>query len=162
MVGTKLLCNLLCLQTAGHHSCWRVNPQIVTCNTTCCSTAVISVNGTNANQKVVAYCDSNFAGDTSDLISTYGCASMLYGAAFDLTSKKQEKVAHSRFEAEYVAASLTAKEALWVQKLMADCDLTGPFTIYIDNTAALKDAQSRGSGTPLAIGTLVCTTTSSV
>lgn len=104
---------------------------------------MVSENGTNGNLKVVAYCDSNFAGDKTDSISTYGYAFMLYGAAFDWTSKKQEKVAHSTYEAEYVAASLTTKEALWVRKLMADCDLKGPITIHIDNQGALRDAQTR-------------------
>jgi hypothetical protein len=89
----------------------------------------------------VVYCDSNFAGDKEDSLSTYGYAFMLNGAAVSWTSRKQSKVAHSTFEAEYVAASLTSREALWISKLMADLDLPGPLTIWMDNTAALAQAQ---------------------
>jgi hypothetical protein len=72
---------------------------------------------------MVVYCDSNFAGDKEDSLSTYGYAFMLNGAAVSWTSRKQSKVAHSTFEAEYVAASLTSREELWISKLMADLDL---------------------------------------
>ena len=53
------------------------------------------------------------------------------------TSKKQDKIAKSTADAEFVAASKTTDEALWFNKLLADCDLPRPMKMFIDNTAAL-------------------------
>jgi hypothetical protein len=92
----------------------------------------------NNGLKMEAYSDSNWAGDKDDSISTYGYVFKLNGAAVSWRSKKQDKVAHSTAEAEYVAASHTSKEALWLLKLMADTDMKGPITIHMDNKAALS------------------------
>lgn len=89
-------------------------------------------------RQLVAYSDSNFAGDREDSISTYGFTFQYNGAAVAWRSKKQDGVAHSTAEAEYVAASNTSREARWFRKLMADCDISGPITVCMDNTAALK------------------------
>ena len=91
----------------------------------------------NNGLQVTVFCDSNHAGDKADSQSTYGGAFMMNGAAFCWTSRKQSKVAHSTAEAEFLAASLISKEALWILKLMADLDLKGPLTIFMDNTCAL-------------------------
>lgn len=90
---------------------------------------------------MIGYVDSNYAGDKYDFLSTYGFAFKLNGAAVSWTSKKQGKVAHSTGDAEYVAASLASKEALWLRKLMADCDIKGPLTLYCDNTLAISLAK---------------------
>lgn len=96
----------------------------------------------NHGLNVIAYCDSNFAGDREDSISTYGYVFMLNGAAVTWTSKKQDKVAHSTAEAEYVAASHASREAAWFRKVKTDLDLPpGPITIMMDNQTALQQVK---------------------
>lgn len=83
-----------------------------------------------------AYSDANF-GDKEDAIASYGYAFTLNGAAVHSASKKQDKIAKSTSEAEFVAASFTTREALWMNKLLADCSLPRPVTVYMDNTTAM-------------------------
>ena len=92
----------------------------------------------NNGLTMFGYSDSNFAGDTDDSISTYGYCFKLNGAVVSWTSRKHDKVARNTAEAEYVAASHSTREALWLNKLLHDCDLKPPITIYMDNTSALK------------------------
>lgn len=93
--------------------------------------------------RMVAYCDSNF-GDKEDSISTYGYCFIINGAAVSWTSRKQDRVARSTADAEYVALSHTTREALWMNKLMQELDLPKPITIFADNTTALKYAKDNG------------------
>lgn len=98
----------------------------------------------NNGLNMVAYSDSNFAGDKEDSISTYGYCFILNGVAVSWCSKKQDRVARSTADAEYVAASHTTREALWMNKLLFDCDLPRPITVMMDNTTALKQAKEHG------------------
>ena len=59
------------------------------------------------------YCDSDYAEDETDCRSVTGYTFMLSGAAISWASRKQPTVAHSSTEAEYMAASDAAKEAIW-------------------------------------------------
>ena len=62
---------------------------------------------------------------------------IINGAAVNWSSRKQEKVAKSTAEAEFVAASKTTDEALWMNKLMFDLSLSKPISVHMDNTAAI-------------------------
>lgn len=59
------------------------------------------------------YCDSDYAEDETDRRSVTGYSFILCGAAISWASRKQPTVAHSSTEAEYMAASDAAKEAVW-------------------------------------------------
>ena len=62
------------------------------------------------------------------------------GATVSWRSKKQPSVALSTAEAEYMALSAAAQEALWMKQLLVDLDvkIETPMTIYEDNQAAIS------------------------
>ena len=55
-------------------------------------------------------------------------------------SKRQSCTAQSTVEAEYVAASETAKEAVWIKRILPELQLNteGPITIYCDNQGTIQ------------------------
>lgn len=69
-----------------------------------------------------------------------GYAFLIDGGAISWSSRKQELVTLSTAEAEYVAATHAAKEAIWLRKLIGELfpHLIIPTTLYCDNQAALK------------------------
>ena len=69
---------------------------------------------------LVGYTDSDWAGDKDTRRSTLGYIFTLYGGAISWKSSKQSLVATSSTEAEYIACSDGAKEALWLRRLMLE------------------------------------------
>ena len=69
-----------------------------------------------------------------------GYAFLFDGGAISWLSRKQEIVTLSTAEAEYVAATHAAKEAIWLRRLLSELlsPLTSPTTIHCDNQAAIK------------------------
>jgi len=69
-----------------------------------------------------------------------GHAFLIDGGAVSWSSHKQELITLSTAEAEYVAAMHTAKEALWLQRLVFELfpSLQAPTILYCDNQAALR------------------------
>lgn len=59
-------------------------------------------------------------------------------------SKRQEVIALSTTEAEYVAVSAAACQCLWLRKLMEDCDLKteGATIIWCDNKSTIAIAKN--------------------
>jgi hypothetical protein len=86
------------------------------------------------------YCDSDWAEDDTDRRSVTGYAFLLCGAPISWASRKQTTVAHSSTEAEYMAASDAAKEAVWWRSFLADLELgsSGATTILSDNQGSIK------------------------
>lgn len=68
----------------------------------------------------LGYCDTASAGNVNDRRSTSGQAFFLHGGAVSWQSKKQQSIAQSSTEAEYVALASTAKKALWLCALLDD------------------------------------------
>jgi len=66
------------------------------------------------------YSDADWARDSSDRKSTSGYLFTLKGASISWMSKKQDTVALSSTEAEYIATTHAAKEALWLRGLLHD------------------------------------------
>jgi transposase InsO family protein len=88
---------------------------------------------------LVGYCDADFAGDLDTRRSTTGYVFTLNGGAVAWASKRQPTVAVSTTEAEYIAAALAIREALWLRQLLAD--LGQPHkTVQMcaDNQSAIK------------------------
>jgi len=71
------------------------------------------------------------------------------GGAVSWSSKKQELVTLSTTEAEYVAATHAAKEAVWLCSLISkifaplEITLTNPTTLHSDNQSAIALAHGR-------------------
>ncbi|XP_073119684.1 secreted RxLR effector protein 161-like [Henckelia pumila] len=95
--------------------------------------------------KLEGYSDSSFQSDVNDSKSTSGFIFMLNGGAVSWKSSKQDTVADSTTEAEYIAASDVAKEAVWMRNFIQELDVVpcavDPVPIYCDNTGAVAQAK---------------------
>jgi len=99
------------------------------------------------NTKLAAYSDADWAGDSSDARSTSGSVIKLGGAAVSWESTKQSNVALSSTEAEYIAASETAREIVWFRVLLAEIGKAqaAPTPLRIDNETAIRMALEDGN-----------------
>jgi hypothetical protein len=69
--------------------------------------------------RLQGYTDSDWAGSAVDRLSTLGCFFSLGSTMISWFSRKQASVALSTIETEYIATSVTSREAVWLQKLLA-------------------------------------------
>jgi hypothetical protein len=70
--------------------------------------------GTPGGTELLRYIDADWASDVNDRKSTLGIVFMLGRAAISWGSKKQNLVALSSTEAEYITVAHAAKEAMWL------------------------------------------------
>ena len=86
------------------------------------------------------FTDSDYAGDSDDRKSTSGYVFMMGSAAISWCSKKQPIVTLSTTEAEYVAATACACQAIWLRNILEELHFQqeGATTIYCDNSSAIK------------------------
>jgi len=83
---------------------------------------------------VTAFCDADYAGDTKDMKSTSGNIILMGNSPICWTSKKQNIVATSTAEAEYVSTTLCAKKVLWIRNILKELfNFRKPITLYTDN-----------------------------
>ncbi|XP_019438963.1 PREDICTED: uncharacterized protein LOC109344664 [Lupinus angustifolius] len=68
----------------------------------------------------VGYSDSYWCGDKEDRKSTSGYVFFMFGALVSWISKKQDVVALSTREAEYIAACNATCQGLWLTSLIAE------------------------------------------
>ena len=68
-----------------------------------------------SNFELIGYSDSEFAGDVGDRKSTSGHIFFFGGMAISWSSQKQSIVTLSSCEAEYIAATGAARQALWIK-----------------------------------------------
>ena len=96
-------------------------------------------------EKVYGYSDASYAQDKDDRKSTGGYTFLMNGGAISWKSSKQKSVAMSSCEAEYVALSEAAKEAMWLISLTMNVKknkLLEPLIIYEDNQSSIKIAKN--------------------
>ena len=90
---------------------------------------------------VNGYTDASFQSDKDDFLSQSGYVFCLNGVAVSWKSSKQSIVADLTTEAEYIAASDAAKEAVWIKKFITNLEvvpsITNPVDIYCDNNGAI-------------------------
>ena len=92
-----------------------------------------------ADTSLKVYGDADYAGDLEGRRSTSGFVFVLSGGAVAWASKLQSTVALSTQEAEYIAAALVTREALWMNHILTPMRLAkAPVVIQTDNQAALK------------------------
>ncbi|BFG35093.1 hypothetical protein CerSpe_213670 [Prunus speciosa] len=99
------------------------------------------VYGGNLELLVEGYTDLDFKSDVDDRKSTYGYVFILNGGAISWRCCKQSTTVDSTTEAEYVAASEAAKEAIWMRKFITELgvvpNIESPVILYCDNNGAI-------------------------
>ncbi|KAL5583478.1 hypothetical protein UlMin_015920 [Ulmus minor] len=86
------------------------------------------------------FTDSDYAGDLDDRRCTSGYVFMLGSTAVSWSSKKQPIVTLSTAEAEFVAATSCACQAIWLRKILEELKFkqTDSTQIFCDNSSAIK------------------------
>ncbi|GJW39503.1 retrotransposon protein, putative, ty1-copia subclass, partial [Tanacetum coccineum] len=101
-----------------------------------------------AELRVDCYCDTGFETDRDDTKSQTGYIFILNGGAVDWKSSKQSTTAMSDTEAEYIASSKAAMEAVWIRKFISGLGIVPtinkPIRMFCDNSAALQFANEPG------------------
>ena len=100
--------------------------------------------GASNDLNLQIFVDADWGGELDTRKSTTGWVAMLAGAAISWSSKRQKSNALSTMEAEYIAASAAAQEAIWLRNFILELNLPAPVMtdskvpILIDNDAALR------------------------
>lgn len=93
-------------------------------------------------EQLTGYVDSDWAGDIDDRVSRTGYIFKLASAPIAWESRKQQSVALSSTEAEYMALTEATKEAVYIRKILNESGIydnsEDPTTIYCDNQGAGK------------------------
>ncbi|CAM8889644.1 unnamed protein product [Rhodiola kirilowii] len=93
--------------------------------------------------RLEGFTDADFAGDRTDRKSTYGMAQFLGSCLVSWGSKKQNSVALSTAEAEYIAAAACCAQILWLRNQLSDFNLHfEQVPIFCDNTSAISIAKN--------------------
>ena len=88
---------------------------------------------------LTCYSDANFAGYKVDRKSTSGTCHFLDHSLVSWFSKKQNSVALSTTEAEYIAAGNCCAQALWMKQIVRDYDINlEQIHINCDNTSPIN------------------------
>ena len=91
------------------------------------------------NMKLTGYTDAD-GSMAEDRHAISGYAFLIHGGAVSWSAKRQEIIALSTMEAEYVAITHAVKEALWLRSLifqLFELDLE-PTTLFSDNKSAIE------------------------
>ena len=91
------------------------------------------------NSELIGYSYSDFAGDIGDRKSTSGYIFLLSGMAISWSPQKQNIVVLSSCEAEYIAATAAACQALWMNCLIGELMNNGEMKVkmMVDNQSAI-------------------------
>ncbi|KMQ92933.1 integrase core domain protein [Lasius niger] len=104
----------------------------------------IEYRSSGSESKLVGFSDADYAGDLETRRSTTGYLFSLASGPVTWSSRRQKIVTLSTTEAEYIAASSAAKEAVWLRNLLDEvgyrCD--SPTVLYVDNQSAIKIAKN--------------------
>nr|AAZ28935.1 polyprotein [Phanerochaete chrysosporium RP-78] len=97
--------------------------------------------------EVVGYSDADWGANPDDQKSISGYVFLLGGAPVCWASRKQKSVALSSMEAEYMAGSTAASQALWCRMLLEELGFAqpNPTLLYMDNQSALALARNTGT-----------------
>lgn len=90
-----------------------------------------------------AFSDSDYANDIGDRKSTSGHILKVFGSTVMWSSKKQQTIALSSTEAEYVAMAAATQDVMWLKGLLNDMKIeTDAIPIYEDNQGAIFMAKN--------------------
>ena len=95
---------------------------------------------TTRKSRLIGFSDSDYAGDLDDRKSTYGSVFIISSGAVSWSLNKQQIVALSTTEAEFVAAASSSCQAVWLQRMLGVLhnQQQGPILIYCDNVSTIK------------------------
>lgn len=98
----------------------------------------------SGNNVVTGFTDSDLTGDLDDRRSTGGMCFYLNDNLITWVSQKQRCVALSSCEAEFMAATAAACQAIWIQNILSQITGVGtsPVVLFIDNKSALDLAKN--------------------
>ncbi|KAJ9561274.1 hypothetical protein OSB04_006434 [Centaurea solstitialis] len=103
------------------------------------------IGGSEDEISVTGYTDASFQTDKDDFKSQSGYVFTLNGGAISWKSSKQDTIADSTTEVEYIASSDAAKEAIWLRNFISDlrvvASISRPVDIYCDNSGAVAQAK---------------------
>ncbi|XP_073153875.1 secreted RxLR effector protein 161-like [Henckelia pumila] len=91
------------------------------------------------DNSLIGYTDSDWAGSIDDRKSTSGYVLCIGTKPIFWSSKKQKTVALSSVEAEYIAATDAACEAIWLRRILKNLEQESksPTKIFCDNMSAI-------------------------
>ena len=92
------------------------------------------------NDKLVVFTDSDYVGDLEDRKSTSVYVFMLSSGAVSWSSGKQPVVSLSTTEAEFIAATSCACQAVWMRRILEKLSHTqgNCTTVFCDNSSTIK------------------------
>jgi hypothetical protein len=134
-------------------SCYQSNPGISHWNVvkgilkylTNTKDTILVYGGNEEELSIKGYVDASFDTDPDDSKSQTGYMFMLNGGAVSWKSCKQDLVAQSTMESEYMAASEVASEGVWLCKFVIELgmfpSMCDPVDILCDNTAAIANTK---------------------
>ncbi|RDY00692.1 Aldehyde dehydrogenase family 2 member B4, mitochondrial, partial [Mucuna pruriens] len=96
------------------------------------------------NGRLAGYVDSDWVGNLDEMKSITGYSFTLGSGMFCWNSKKQEIVAQSIAEAEYVAAAAAVNQTIWLMKILLDSGVKQleATTLYCDSKSAIAIAEN--------------------
>ncbi|XP_071708723.1 secreted RxLR effector protein 161-like [Rutidosis leptorrhynchoides] len=96
------------------------------------------------NVLLKGFVDADWMGDANDRHSTSGYCFNMSSAIISWCSKKQDVVALSSTEAEYIAATMAAQECIWLRRLIGDILEKVDYVVKLkcDNESAIKLASN--------------------
>lgn len=91
----------------------------------------------DGNPGIIGYCDADWANDLDLRRSTTGYMFLFHGAAISWSAKRQQTVALSTTEAEYMSLSSATQEAVWLKTLNDELLPSAQIQIFCDNKSAI-------------------------
>ena len=91
--------------------------------------------------EIVRFINADFAGDIDDRKSTNGSVFLFGGTAISWLSKKQNCVAKSTMEVEYISCSSTVSNVVWIKRFIESLNLglnSKPVNMFCDSKFAMS------------------------
>lgn len=98
----------------------------------------------DGNSSIQGFTDADWTADHDDRKSITGYVFTAQGGAISWSSKRQQTVALSTCEAEYMALSAAVQEALWWKRLRGLFEDEMELVIHCDNQSAIAVAKNGG------------------
>lgn len=92
------------------------------------------------DMRLMAFTDSDYAGDLNDRRSTTGCVFLMGSGSISWALKKQPVVALSTTEAEYIAAAFCACQCVWIRRILEKigAEEKSATVIHCDNNSTIQ------------------------